>query len=239
MSLREAWDHNAGDWVRWARAPGHDSYWRFHGARFLDLVPPPGRLTLDVGAGEGRVGRDLLRLGHRTVALDGSPAMARACATHQIGQPAAVADAARLPVRSGCADLVVSFMALHDIDDYEGALDETARVLGPDGRLCLAIVHPINSAGTFESGSDGDGDDPAAPFVIRGAYLDRFRYADAIERDGLPMTFNSAHRPLDAYSRALERSGFLIEAIREVTVDDPRDRWRRIPLFLHLRARRA
>jgi hypothetical protein len=53
------------------------------------------------------------------------------------------------------------------------------------------------------------------------------------------MTFHSAHRPLDAYSRALERSGFLIEAIREVTVDDPEDRWKRIPLFLHLRARRA
>ena len=170
--------------------------------------------------------------GHRVVAVDGSPAMARACAGHEIGQPAVVADAARLPLRSASADLVVAFMSLHDIDDFEGALDEVARVLEPQARLCLAIVHPINSAGIFES----ERDDPDAPFVIRGSYMDRFRYHDAIERDGLPMTFHSAHRPLDAYSRALERSGFLIEAIREVAVDDPADRWRRIPLFLHLRA---
>jgi hypothetical protein len=41
MDLREAWERNAADWVRWARKPGHDSYWRFHRDRFLDLVPLP------------------------------------------------------------------------------------------------------------------------------------------------------------------------------------------------------
>jgi SAM-dependent methyltransferase len=232
VSLRDAWGENADAWVRWAREPGHDSYWRFHGARFLELVPAPGRLTIDVGAGEGRVGRDLIARGHRVVALDGSPDMARACATHEVGQPAVVADAARLPLRAAAADLAVAFMSLHDIDDFEGTLDEIARLLVPQGRLCLAIVHPLNSAGAFE----GEREAPDAPFVIRGSYLERFRYVDAIERGGLPMTFHSEHRPLDTYSRALERSGFLIEAIREVTVDDPADRWRRIPLFLHLRA---
>ena len=30
MTLRDAWDAEADNWVRWARAPGHDSYWRFH-----------------------------------------------------------------------------------------------------------------------------------------------------------------------------------------------------------------
>jgi hypothetical protein len=32
--------------------------------------------------------------------------------------------------------------------------------------------------------------------------------------------------------------GFVIEAVREVT-DDADPRWRRIPLFLHLRAKRG
>lgn len=232
MSLRKVWADNAEDWVRWARAPGHDSYWRFHGARFFELVPPPGPLTVDVGAGEGRLGRDLMARGHRVVAVDGSLQMALACATHEIEQPAIVGDGARLPLRSACADLVVAFMSLQDIDDFDLAVEETSRVLAPGGRLCLAIVHPINSAGTFE----GERHERDAPFVIRGSYLDRFRYVDDIERDGLPMTFHSEHRSLDAYSRALERSGFLIEAIREVTQDDRSDRWHRIPLFLHLRA---
>jgi hypothetical protein len=63
--LRDAWDVHAQDWFSWAREPGHDSYWRFHRDAFLPLIPAPGRLTLDIGCGEGRVGRDLEQRGHR------------------------------------------------------------------------------------------------------------------------------------------------------------------------------
>ena len=231
-SLREAWDSSAEDWVRWARAPGHDSFWRFHGRRFLELVPPPGRLTIDIGCGEGRLGRELLANGHRVIALDSSFNLARYCASHDIVQPAVVADAAALPLRSGCADLAVAFMVFQDVDDLAAAVAEAARLLSRDGRLCLAIVHPLNSAGRFE----GEREDQDAPFVVRGSYLAPFRYRDDIERDGLAMTFHSEHRPLEAHSRALERAGLVIEAIREVTEDNPDDRWSRVPLFLHLAA---
>ena len=101
--------------------------------------------------------------------------------------------------------------------------------------MCIAIVHPINSAGAFE----GDDGDPTAPFVVHGSYLDPLRYHDDVERDGLAMTFHSEHRPLQSYSAALEEAGFVIKAIREVTVDSPSDRWARMPYFLHLRARGA
>jgi ubiquinone/menaquinone biosynthesis C-methylase UbiE len=168
MSLRDAWDTHAEDWIRWARAPGHDSYWRFRGRRFLELVPEPGRLTLDVGGGEGRLGRDLQGRGHRVVEVDGSPAMARAAATHDEPMVVAVGDAARLPVRDGVADLAVAFMSLQDIDDLDGAIGEVARVLERGGRLCLAIVHPVNSAGRFE----GESGDPTRPFVVRGSYFE-------------------------------------------------------------------
>lgn len=234
MSLRDAWDANAQAWLGWARSPGHDSYEQFHGRRFLELVPPAGRLTLDMGAGEGRLGRDLTAMGHRVVALDSSTTLARASATHPQGLTAVVADAAGVPLRSGCADLVVAFMSLQDIDDLDSAVSEAARVLNSGGQVCIAIVHPINSAGHFE----GERGDMAAPFVIPGSYLETFRYHDDVERDGLAMSFHSEHRPLQAYSTALESAGLVIEAIREVTVDDRSDRWARIPLFLHLRARR-
>lgn len=232
MSLRQAWDERADAWVRWARAPGHDSYWRFHGARFLELLPPPGYLTIDVGAGEGRVGRDLVTRGHRVVAIDASFRMVRAAASHVVRQPVVVGNAAQLPFHAAVSDLVVAFMSLHDIDDLDGAVEEISRILVPGGRLCLAVVHPLNSAGKFE----GDRHDRNAPFVIRGSYLQPFRYADDIERDGLAMTFHSEHRSVESYSRALERSGLVIEAIREVTQDDSADRWHRIPLFLHIKA---
>jgi SAM-dependent methyltransferase len=220
--------------VRWAGA-GHDSYWRFHGRRFLQLIPPPGRLTVDIGAGEGRLGRELIARGHRVVALDSSFVLAQAAVSHQVPQPAVVADAAALPLRAGCADLAIAFMSLQDVDDLAAAISEAALLLAPQARLCMAIVHPLNSAGTFE----GDREDREAPFVVRGSYLAAHRYRDDIEREGLAMTFHSEHRPLEVYARALEDAGFAIEAVREVTEEDPADRWSRIPLFLHLSAFRT
>jgi len=52
VSLRDAWEAEARNWVAWARTPGHDSYWQFHRDRFLQLLPPPKGLTLDIGCGE-------------------------------------------------------------------------------------------------------------------------------------------------------------------------------------------
>jgi SAM-dependent methyltransferase len=228
------WEGNAEAWVRWARAPGHYSYRRFHARQFFELIPLPGRLTVDIGCGEGRVARDLFARGHRVVALDASVHMAQATAAHKCSQPALVADAAALPLRAGCADLAVAFMVLQDVEDLPGSVAEMARVLSAGGRLCLAVVHPINSAGRFA----GERDHFDAPFVIAGSYLEDFRYRDEIERDGLAMEFHSVHRPLEAYFAALERAGFVTESVREVSVEDPADRWHRLPLFLDMRVRR-
>ena len=41
-----------------------------------------------------------------------------------------------------------------------------------------------------------------------------------------------------SYMEALERAGFRVECIREVTEEDPEDPWFRIPMFLDLRAAR-
>ena len=130
-------------------------------------------------------------------------------------------------------------MSLHDMDAMPAAIREAARILAPDGRLCLAIVHPVNSAGQFALKS------PDSPFVIASDYLHPFPYSDAIARDGLEMTFHSLHRPLESYFLALEEAGFLVEALREPAVPEHAvssqadRRWQRLPLFLHLRARLA
>ena len=234
--LRAAWVEHASEFIAWAQRPGHDSYWRFHRDQFLELVPPPGRRTLDLGCGEGRLSRDLTRLGHAVVAADASEAMIAAARKADPGIEAHVADAAALPFADGGFDLVVAFMSLQDMDDLEGAVAEAARVLEPGGRLCIAIVHPINSAGEFRGG------DPGSPFVIAASYLDRSYYADDIARDGLEITFVSAHRPLQAYTDAITGAGLLIDRLREPSVPDeaivtPRNRrWQRLSLFPHLRA---
>jgi 2-polyprenyl-3-methyl-5-hydroxy-6-metoxy-1,4-benzoquinol methylase len=73
--LAAAWREHSDEFIAWAREPGHDSYWRFHRDLFLDLLPPPGRRTLDLGCGEGRLSRDLAARGHSMVGVDLAPEM--------------------------------------------------------------------------------------------------------------------------------------------------------------------
>ena len=233
MTLRDAWDEQAENWVRWARAPGHDSYWTFHRERFFELVPAPGRLTLDVGCGEGRLTRDLKARGHRVVGVDASEAMLRHAREADPEGDYVLADAASLPFGEAEADLAIAFMSLQDVDDMPGAVRELARVLEAGGRACVAVVHPVNSAATMV-----DREGPNSPLLLEEPYFERRRYEFFADRDGLQVTFHSFHWPLSAYTSALEEAGFLIEALREVTQPDHRNWWR-FPLFLHVRAVKA
>jgi SAM-dependent methyltransferase len=236
--LRTAWEANAEAFIAWARKPGHDSYWQFHRDVFLELVPPAGRSTLDLGCGEGRLSRDLKRLGHQVVGVDLSQTMVAAAREADPEIETHLADAAALPFGDGAFDLVVAFMSLQDIDDYERAIGEAARVLVPGGALCIAIVHPFNSAGRFTEAT------AESPFVVTGSYLDASYYSDSVVRDGLEIEFVSQHRPLEAYCEAIAGSRLVIERLREPAL--PEDalrrphsrRWQRLPLFLHIRARK-
>jgi SAM-dependent methyltransferase len=239
MDLSERWEAAARQWIEWARAPGLDCYWRYHRDQFLELVPRPRRRTIDIGCGEGRLTRDLKALGHAIVGIDASPTLVAAARAADPDMDIRLGDAAALPFEDAIADLAIAFMSLQDIEDMPAAVREAARVLEPGGRLCLAIVHPINSAGHFER----DGAD--APFVIAGDYLRPFDYTGKAEGGGLSLTLHSRHRPIGDYFRALEAAGLLVEALRETDipehgiVKDRSRRWQRLPLFLHLRARRA
>ncbi len=234
---QEAWERHAADWIAWARAPGHDSYWRFHRDLFLEVVPPPSGRTLDVGCGEGRLARDLTRLGHDVVGVDASPTLLAAAHEASPDIELHLADAAELPFPDAEFRLVVAFMSLQDVDDLDAAVREAARVLVPGGRFCIAIVHPLNSAGVFLDDDVGD-----SPFVIDGSYLATTPYAEEVERDGYAMRFESVHRPLQSYTEALTAADLLVERLREPAlpghgdVSDRSERWRRVPLFLHLRA---
>jgi len=142
MDLSESWEAHASEWIKWARAPGHDSYWRFHRDQFLRLLPPPGRRTLDVGCGEGRLTRHLKSLGHIIVGIDSSPSLVAAARALDPSMDIRLADAARLPLEDASVDLVIAFLSLHDIDALSATVREIACVLDHGGRLCLAIVHP-------------------------------------------------------------------------------------------------
>jgi SAM-dependent methyltransferase len=229
----EHWEAEAERWAAWARTPGHDAYW-YYRDEFFALVPPPGRVTLEVGCGEGRVARDLAARGHRVIGVDVTRALARLAFEAGGGPTYLLADGAALPLQAATFDLVVAYNSLMDVDDMPAVIDEISRVLVPGGRLCACITHPLADAGRFATR------DPEAPFVIEKSYLARRPYEGTFERDGLRITFQGWCYPLSAYSQALEASGLLVEAMREPepspTAPTRMDRYRRIPNFLMLRA---
>jgi SAM-dependent methyltransferase len=141
----------------------------------------------------------LKELGHRIIGIDASPSMVAAARESDPAMDVRIGDAVSLPLEDASTDLAVAFMSLHDFDALGPAVREIARILVPGGRLCFAIVHPINSAGRFDRRA-GD-----APFVIQGDYLHPFRYSDTVQRDGLTITLHDEHRPIETYFGALAR----------------------------------
>jgi ubiquinone/menaquinone biosynthesis C-methylase UbiE len=230
--LREAWHENAEQWIRWARSTELDhAFWRLNLPSLLELLPPPGRLTVDVGCGEGRLSRVLREHGHTVIGIESSPALAEAARKADPGFEVHVADAARMPLSDRAADLVVASMVLQSMDDPGSVIQEIARVLAPGGRLCATFVHPLNSLGDLNADA---------------SYFEVLRYEDTIEREGASMTFHDVHRPLAEYMGLFEDAELVVEAVREPVPDDDyvdahreAARWRRRPAFLQLRALRA
>lgn len=121
-------------------------------ARFSDnatiageLLPAAGRRLLDIGCGAGKFTRLMAQRGALASGIDANPeviAQAERAATD-----AGLAIAFRqgrgeaLPFADGSFDIVVFSNSLHHMGDMDGALDEAARVLTPDG--WLYVMEPV------------------------------------------------------------------------------------------------
>src|ERR1035438_860050 len=115
--MRDGWESEAGKWAQFTRTPGLDSaHDEINLPALMDLLPEPGSRTLDLGCGEGRLGRYLQSGGYRVAGVDAAPSMVRLAVSHQVPAPALLADAAALPFGDETFDLVVAYMSLHDMD---------------------------------------------------------------------------------------------------------------------------
>src|SRR2546429_1011407 len=227
------WEQDAENWVLWARKPGFDAYWYFRDNFFDAVLPTAGRLTLELGCGEGRVSRDLAARGHRVVGLDSSMGLVRSAAEagSDGGARYLVCDSALLPFRDDAFDIVVAYNVLQVVADMPATIAEVSRVLMPDGAFCFCIAHPVTDLGRFLSDEDD------APYAMRSPYFETRRADESVERDGLTMTFRGWTYTLEDYALALERAGFVIQTIREPRPDPAAERyqrWQRVPLFMNV-----
>jgi SAM-dependent methyltransferase len=224
------WSRNATQWIAWARTPGHDAFWAYRNA-FLEFVGEGKGNALDVGCGEGRVGRLLRECGYQVTATDPVEPFVVAAREADSADHYRVAAAAELPFEDASFDLAVAYNVLMDIANVRAAVREVARVLRPSGTLIISVVHPFTDRGHFT------GPEPDSPFVVTGSYFGRERFEATEERDGLKMHFAGWSQPLEAYMAALTDAGLAVTALKEPIPENITERWSRMPLFLWLKAR--
>ncbi|MFC9390728.1 class I SAM-dependent methyltransferase [Streptomyces venezuelae] len=137
-------------------APGYDAS-RGGAARaagfaeqLTPLLDPAAGPVLDIGVGTGIVAAELAARGHLVYGLDLSTGML-ARALDRLGPRVALADACRLPVRTGSVRQAVSTWLLHAGPDHGRVFDEVARILRPGGRYLVIPAggtRPTDDIGT-------------------------------------------------------------------------------------------
>lgn len=198
-----ALDEWRAEQVRWG-------LYRIPDSRLQVLPPLAGRVVVELGAGTAFLSAALARRGARPIAVDPSHEQlltARRCQEATgIRFPLLEADAAAVPLRSGCAELVVSEHGASvwcDPDDWVG---EAARLLRPGG----ALVFLTNSVLATLCVPDDEG--PADERLHRAQ-----RGLGRTEWDGGGVEHHPSHGDWIA---VLRRHGFSVEALHELYAPD-------------------
>ena len=243
MPSRNPWEDEARNWTEWARTPNHDVFSYYAPSFFEEIVPDAAGLTLEIGCGEGRVTRELTSRAHSVVSLDVSTTLVRHAREADGRSAYLVADATALPFGDAIFQTVVAYNSLQTMAgraDMPKAVREASRVVKRGGHFCLCVAHPMTDVGRVAKASAG-GD-----LIISGSYFEHRCVNETVTKDGLEMTFHGWTYTLDDYVRAFEAAGFVVERLREpaptaeqVTQRPGLEMWRRVPLFLFIRAVRV
>lgn len=100
------------------------------------LVGGEAKVVLELGAGTGKLTRELVAQGHAVYATEPDAGMLELLEARVPGCSAKVAGAEEIPANDRSVDVVVAAQAFHWFD-HEVALPEIARVLKPGGHLAL------------------------------------------------------------------------------------------------------
>lgn len=171
------------------------------------------RRILDMGAGEGELGRRLARRGARVEAIDVSPVLIdRARARDSLGLASwQVDDATVLATVSPGVDAVVMSLMLMDVNDYGTVFDRAFDVLTPGGQAIWTIMHPC-----FQSPYSAVSPEGGGRYIV--AYQPQHWVSD---RPGtIRGTLGAWHRPLAEYLNRFLQAGFRINRVAEPLVPE-------------------
>lgn len=111
------------------------------GEAIRSLPPGPGTTIVDVGCGACRVAQIVRSVGDaKTVNIDLSLGSLRAARSREVGA-LINGDNLSIPLRTGCADLVVSNGVIHHTPDARQSFMELARLVRPGGTLVVSVYN--------------------------------------------------------------------------------------------------
>jgi SAM-dependent methyltransferase len=167
--------------------------------------------VLDIGCGDGQIGRMLAAAGSSVVGIDASWNQIRVARERGGGVEYARAAADRLPFADASFDAVVACLVFEHIDAVDAAIAEISRVVAPGGRFCFFLNHPLLQ--TPDSGwIDDHTVDPPEQYWRIGPYLVE---SESIEQVELGVHIRFIHRPLSRYLNALVEHGLVLDRMVE------------------------
>lgn len=194
------------------------------------LIDPPllrlvgdvaGTRLLDLACGNGYLSRRFARQGAIVVGVDANAPLIERARAREAQEPLGityhVGSAEHLAMlEDGAFDLVVCNMALMDIENAAGAIQEVARVLRPGGRFVASLSHPcfdkVDTSGwTIEY---------IYPLTTIWRKISRYREIAAADLPwelvpGQTVMTRAYHRPLSWYFRALRAATLVVAALEE------------------------
>ncbi|MGD7043040.1 class I SAM-dependent methyltransferase [Jeotgalibacillus proteolyticus] len=173
---------------------------------------------LDAGCGEGYLSRLLAKAGATVTAVDYSEKMLEIAQNRTISGAAvnyfhgSLENLSFLEERQ--FDLVISNMVLHDLQDYEKALQQMYQVLSPGGTLIFSILHPafITPVSSWERTPSGE-----KLFWKVDRYFDEGVFEQPLGGKEKMLLF---HRTLSNYVNQIVQTGFTLEQVVEPRPSD-------------------
>jgi len=255
--VAQYWDQNADLWADHVRK-GWDAYREhFNNAAFFRFIGDlNGKTVLDAGCGEGYNTRLLARSGARMVGVDISQRMIELARQEEHREPLGI----RYEVTSFSdlslfddefLDVVVSFMALMDSPNFEGAVKEIYRILRLDGELIFSMIHPCFSTKGYGWIPDEQGNCiklTVSDYFDDQPRVEHWRFSKGgAPKDVMPFAVPRFPKTLSEYFNALIQAGFVLKQIEEprpseeVCKQHPwLQRWRdHAAAFLYVRAAKS